>query len=164
MAWTTHSTAPIRTGLARGLSGLRVGAAIAFLLSPIFFSAIPASAEGPPRCVDASRADAFVTLAGELTLRSFAGPPNYESVDRGDAEEHALILELPRRICFYDGEFADGSERFDRVHVYATDKRLAETLHAAVGQKVTVAGEAMGAHTAHHRAPMVLLVRSVAVR
>lgn len=128
-------------------------------------SVVPASAaEGPSRCVDSSRAGAVVTLAGKLTLVSFARRPNDERASRGDAEQRAFILQLTRHICFDDGEFADGSERFDRVHVHVTDKRLAKMLRDAVGRDVTVSGEAMGAHTAHHRAPMVLLVKSVAVR
>lgn len=131
----------------------------------VLFSVVPASAaEGPSRCVDSSRAGAVVTLAGKLTLVSFVGQPNDVSAERGDAEQRAFILQLPRHICFDDGEFADGSERFDRVHVHAADKRLTKMLQGAVGRDVTVSGEAIGAHTAHHRAPMVLLVKSVTVR
>ena len=130
-----------------------------------FLSVVPASAaEGPSRCVDSSRAGAVVTLAGKLTLVSFAGHPNDEGAAPGDAGQRAFILQLPRYICFDDGEFADGNERFDRVHVHATDKRLAKLLRDAVGRDVTVSGDAMGAHTAYHRAPMVLLVKSVTVR
>lgn len=111
------------------------------LFAAILFPAVAASAEATPtRCVVASRPDAIVTLAGRLTLKSFAGPPNYESVARGDVEEKVFILELPRRICFEDGEFADGSERFDRVHVSAIEPELARALQQAIGREVTVAG------------------------
>lgn len=116
------------------------------------------------RCVDASRPNAIVTLAGKLTVRTFAGPPNYESIAGGDLEERAFILELPRLICFTDGEFADGDERFDRVHVYATDQDVIDALKAAVGREILVEGRAMGAHTGHHRAPMVLRANSVKTR
>lgn len=76
----------------------------------------------------------------------------------------AFILELPRRICFADGEFADGSEQFDRVHVSAVDEGLRRVLHASVGRDVVLMGEAMGSHTGHHHAPMVLFARSITVR
>ncbi len=123
------------------------------------------AAEAPaPRCVDASRPDAIVTLAGKLTVRTFAGPPYYESIPGGNLEERAFILELPRLICFTDGEFADGHERFDRVHVYATDHDVINVLNGAVGREILVEGQAMGAHTGHHRAPMVLRARSVKIR
>jgi len=82
----------------------------------------------------------------------------------GALEERAFILEIPRLICFTDVEFADGYERFDRVHVYATDQDVIDALNAAIGREVLVEGRAMGAHTGHHRAPMVLRVNSVKAR
>jgi len=115
-------------------------------------------------CVDATKSNTAVTVSGRLTIQLFAGPPNYESVANGDAEERVFILELPRRICFPDGEFADGSEQFDRVHVSTTDAGLLPVLRAGVERNVVVTGEAMGSHTGHHRAPMVLFAKSVTVR
>ncbi|MGE4323175.1 MAG: hypothetical protein AB7E60_09125 [Sphingobium sp.] len=155
MAWKTDSGAQV-------IAALRATGALLFvaLLCPVAALA----GEPAPRCVAASRPDTLVTLAGRLTLHSFAGPPDYESVEAGDALEHAFILELPRRICLDDGEFADGSERFDRVHVHAMEPHLVRTLQDAVGRQVTVAGRAVGAHTGHHRAPMVLFAGSVAVQ
>ena len=144
---------------------LLVYGVIALLFAASVCPSVAASAEeSASRCVYAVPPDAVVTLAGKLTLQSFAGPPNYESIAEGDAAQQAFILELPRRICFEDGEFADGSERFDRVHVHAMEPELVRTLQQAVGREVTVAGRAVGAHTGHHRAPMVLFAGSVAVR
>lgn len=121
----------------------------------------PLNAKG---CLDATEAGATVTVAGRLTEHLFAAPPNYASIAQGDAEEKAFILELPRRICFADGEFADGSEQFDRVHVSAVDEGLRRVLRASVGRDVVLMGEAMGSHTGHHHAPMVLFARSIRVR
>ena len=67
--------------------------------------------------MDLRKPDAKATVSGELTVQIFAGPPNYESIAKGDAEEKALILELPRRLCANDGDFIDGATKFDRVHV-----------------------------------------------
>jgi len=119
--------------------------------------------ESAQRCVNATRPDALVTVAGRLTLQSFPGPPNYESVAQGDVEEQVFIMDLPRRICLEDGEFADGSERFDRVQIDAMEPALRRALEHAVGKNVTVAGRAVGAHTGHHHAPMVLFAGSVVV-
>lgn len=157
MGWKTDS----------GALGLRMPTRwmLPALFTASLIPGIVSSAEqNVSRCVDASRADALITLAGKLTLQSFAGPPNYESIARGDAEERALILELPRSICLDDGEFVDGSERFDRVHIHAMEPDLLRTLRQSLGQEVTIAGRAVGAHTAHHRAPMVLFAGAVEVR
>ncbi|MFV0625435.1 hypothetical protein ACBY01_15680 [Sphingomonas sp. ac-8] len=138
---------------------------IGLLFAASVCSGIPAFAgQTASRCVVASHPETLVTIAGKLTLQSFAGPPNYESVVQGDAEEQALILELPRQICLEDGEFADGSERFDRVHVIAIEPQLIRTLRQSVGREITVAGRAVGAHTGHHHAPMVLFAGAIAVR
>ena len=103
-------------------------------------------------------------MSGKLTVEFFPGPPNYESVAKGDAEEKALILELPRRLCANDGEFIDGTTKFDRVQVSSQIPALLDVLNAAVGRRVTVRGEAFGAHTAHHREPLVLFAEEVTVR
>lgn len=103
-------------------------------------------------------------MSGVLTVQLFAGQPNYENIAKGDAEEKALILELPKRMCADDGEFIDSSTTFDRVHVSSSVPALLDVLNAAVGRHVTVHGEAFGAHTGHHRAPLVLFADEVTVR
>ena len=115
-------------------------------------------------CMDLRKPAAKATVSGELTVQIFAGPPNYESIAKGDAEEKALILELPRRLCANDGEFIDGTTKFDRVHVSSRIPALLDVLNAAVGRRVTIRGEAFGAHTGHHRAPLVLFAEEVTVR
>ena len=115
-------------------------------------------------CMNLKRPHAEATVSGVVTIQLFAGPPNYESVAKGDAEEKALILELPKRICADDGEFIERSTRFDRVHVSSMVPALLDVLNAAVGRHVTVRGEAFGAHTGHHRAPLVLFADEVTVR
>ncbi|GEM_PF-3382929 len=123
----------------------------------------PAMAEQPApaatsigRCVNAVRPDAIVTLAGRLQREEFPANP-----DAGNGTTQAFILQLPRMICFEDGKTADGSERFDKVHVIATRPEIAAQLTRAVGQDITVAGPAMGVHAAHHHAPMVLRAETV---
>ena len=114
-------------------------------------------------CMDLKR-DPEVTVTGVLTTQLFAGPPNFESIAGGDAEERALILELPRRTCADDGEFIASDTSFDRVHISSYAPAILDRLNAAVGRQVTVHGEAFGAQTAHHRAPLVLFADRVTVR
>lgn len=105
-----------------------------------------------------------ITLAGKLTTQLFAGPPNYESIAAGDSEERAFILELSDRICVEDtAGFTDPGVRFDRVHVTANSEEDLVLLRSAVGRDVTVTGEGMGAHTGHHRAPLVLFMGEISI-
>jgi len=114
--------------------------------------------------MDLTKAHATATVSGVLTSQIFAGPPNYESIAHGDAEETAFILELPERLCANDGTWIDSTTTFDRVHVFSDIPALMAVLKAAVGRNVTVHGEAFGANTAHHRAPLVLDADEITVR
>src|SRR5262245_57368189 len=42
---------------------------------------------------------AEVTLVGKVSFRTFAGPPNYQSVANGDTAERVALLELTAPIC-----------------------------------------------------------------
>lgn len=165
MAWRIHKVerAEVRE---HSVMWFRLGGTgMASLFAATLFAAVAASAEATPtRCVVGSHPDAIVTLSGKLLLQSSAGPPNYESVAQGDVEEKIFILKLSRGICFEDGEFADGSERFDRIHVSTMEPGLSRILEQAIGEEVVIAGHAVGAHTAHHRAPVVLFAKTVMVR
>ena len=126
----------------------------------------PSNLEAATRtqCTDLKKAHATTIVSGKLMVQLFAGPPNYESIAKGDTEEKALILKLPKRICADDGEFIDGSTSFDRVQVSSGVLGVLSALNAAVGRRVTVRGKAFGAHTGHHHAPLVLFADKVIVR
>ena len=122
------------------------------------------AAEAEPKtCVDLTKTGSQATLTGVLRVQLFAGPPNYESIAQGDAEERAFILELPERLCASGGEFISATLPVDRVHVSTTDRAILGVLNATVGKTVTVRGEAFGAHTGHHHAPLVLMASQVTV-
>ena len=115
-------------------------------------------------CVSVADPRARVSVSGRLTLRRFAGPPNYESVAAGDAEERTFIVELPRAACLDDGgSFADPAQRFTAVQVSATRAALMAALRSAVGRQVRVSGQGFAAQTGHHHAPLVVLADRVTV-
>jgi hypothetical protein len=101
-------------------------------------------------------------LAGTLEYVMFAGPPNYEDVQKGDMPEPSFILRMNKQICIadYDG-FADPSDLFDQVQV-VPGQVGPEELRKMVGQYVTVGlYDQMAAHTAHHRRPLVAWVSKI---
>lgn len=127
----------------------------------------PAAAQqpvNPGSCLNLAEANSEVTISGVLTSRSFAGPPNFESVAQGDREERALILKLPVPLCATDGEFIEAGTTFDQLHLSASAAAILKALNLAVGRSVTVRGKAFGAHTGHHRAPLVLIVEEVGIQ
>jgi len=49
------------------------------------------------RCL--SYEPAVVTLSGSLVCKTFPGPPNYESVKKGDKPETSWFLDLTEKVC-----------------------------------------------------------------
>lgn len=115
-------------------------------------------------CISVVGTGSRVTASGRLTLQLFAGPPNYESIAAGDAEQRVFILELPAGVCIDDGgDCADPFERLVTVQVSAAEDALLTVLRASVGRRVTVSGEGFASFTGHHHAPLVVLADRVTV-
>jgi len=83
---------------------------------------------------------AVVTLEGTLVRRTFPGPPNYESIRKGDRPETAWILELGAPVCVYP------------------DSAEPDILW---GKEVIVMGTLYGVHTGHHHTPVLLTIESI---
>jgi hypothetical protein len=89
----------------------------------------------------------------------FAGPPNYESIRRGDRKETAIILKLIAPRCTtgndpmgYDVPQADIREMQLVVHKDADWN----TVRRRMGKRVTVRGTLFGAHIGHHRTKVLI--------
>ena len=102
-----------------------------------------------------------VSLDGELQSRVFPGPPNYASIARGDYPENVLILALDREICVAGDP---SSSRNSQSHYGLLEVQLVVPKDQArylVGKRVRASGTLFGAHSGHHRTPIVLEVRSI---
>ena len=142
-----------------------------FLALVLLLSALPQSAASqlsgprtPAGCIDLTGSP-HVTAEGRLSLRSYPGRPNYQSIADGDEEERVFILELPASVCIDDGgHFTDPGEPFRTVHIFADSPQLIRRLRSAVGRRVAVTGEGFGEETGHHHAPLVIIADSFALR
>jgi Domain of unknown function (DUF4431) len=138
----------------------------AFLSAICFAIAVAAPADAA--CVNLQEPNS-VSFEGTLIRRTFAGPPNYEDVRKGDAPERTYILKLDERICAAGDEFVDAGSKFDLIQLFpngagAAGQGLAKELRRLVGQRVSVEGKsAFGAHTGHHHAPIVMPMTRIAV-
>ncbi len=123
-----------------------------------------AAAASAPGCLDVSSANAPISLEGRLERHVYPGPPNYESIRRGDRAEPAYILVLDRPICISDGgQFADPATRFDRVHIFNAEDRLLPRFRAGIGHRVRIRGSGFASFNAHHHAPLVVRVDQLIV-
>lgn len=100
-------------------------------------------------------------LTGALDYVVFAGPPNYENVQKGDTPEPAFVLRLAHPICIQGGKFADPKTSLRAVQLVETAKvqgRLRPLLHRQV--RVTLKAPA-AAETGHHHAPLFAWVTGI---
>ena len=126
---------------------------LAFLLTPL---ASPANAS----CYDLSKSEPH-ELTGVLSHVIFAGPPNYEDVQKGDTPERGYVLALPSPICLFGDDFADPGHQFSEVQLVETDK-TARAVQSLVNSTVhVVLSGVMAAETAHHHRPLVAWVEDI---
>ncbi|HEY0379041.1 MAG TPA: DUF4431 domain-containing protein [Pyrinomonadaceae bacterium] len=137
----------------------RVCPKIFTLLSLLIATAAAAPAQS---CLSYEPAE--VQLSGTLSKQVVPGPPNYESVRRGDKPETIWILTLDKAVCV-TGNTDDVNEPEQNV----TDLQLAlqqdqfAQLRRVTGRKVHAAasGKLFHAHTAHHRTKVLLDVKEI---
>ena len=116
-----------------------------------------------PRCL--SYGPAVVQLTGTLIHKAFPGPPNYEDLRRGDTPEVLWLLNLAAPICVdQDKEQPDLNPSHKKIRTiqlvlpvefYSKYKDL-------LGKQIIVTGQLFGAHTIHHRTPVLITVSSLA--
>ena len=126
-------------------------------------------------CVGQTKADAaclsyepsLVKLEGKLTRKTFPGPPNYESVRRGDRPETYWLLNLERPLCVdQDPKNADlnGAQKDIRIVQLVIDRKVYQAHAGLIGTHVVVTGTLFGAISGHHHTPVLLSVATMAER
>lgn len=106
-----------------------------------------------------------VRLTGDLHSRVFAGPPNYESIRRGDRKETAIILKLTDPVCVTGKDQADilvASETGIReVQLVVSNSAHWKTIRRLMNRRAIVSGSLFHAHTGHHRTQVLIEVTSL---
>lgn len=81
-----------------------------------------------------------ISLAGTLVRQTYAGPPDYESVTKGDEPRVIWVLQLDRRVCI------ESNARYPReltqmeIEVALPADRYSQYRHL-LGQKIVATGE-----------------------
>jgi len=107
---------------------------------------------------------AVVTLSGTLVRKTFPGPPNYESVKKGDIPETSWFLDLPESVCVNESKTEPelNPQQNDIREIQLVVKPQQYQQHKGiVGKKVLATGTLFGEHTGHHHTPVLLTVRTL---
>jgi hypothetical protein len=107
----------------------------------------------------------LVQLTGTIIRRTFPGPPNYESVERGDKPEVVWLLVLVQPICMEkdgtDPDLNPAQKGIRKIQLVFGDATSYETQKELLGKKVVAKGTLFGAHTGHHHTPVLLTVNTL---
>jgi len=102
-------------------------------------------------CMQASEAGSIAE--GRLSVGQFE--------DAAGRPEQAYILTLPAPTCLAGSDEMDNVGDVGTIHVFSDDDALHASLQTFVGKDVQVRGTPLGAHTAHHHAPVVMSITEI---
>ena len=125
------------------------------LLLLLFGGGFSSNAKMPQDCL--SYDPATVTLRGKLRRSTFAGPPNYESIKKGDAPETYWILHLTRPICVSGDE---PEKNVSDIQLFLSEEQYARHKDLP-GKRVIVSGKLWHASTGHHHTSVLLNVAEI---
>ncbi|MBI5344504.1 MAG: DUF4431 domain-containing protein [Deltaproteobacteria bacterium] len=105
-----------------------------------------------------------VKLAGTIVRKTFPGPPNYDSIEKGDEPETYWILKLTKPVCVkgkHDDELNSETEKgIKNIHLVLDSGKYARYKHL-VSKIVIAEGMLFHAHTGHHRTKVLMEVDSI---
>jgi hypothetical protein len=103
-----------------------------------------------------------VRLSGTISRKTFPGPPNYESIKRGDEPETYWVLHLSSPICTTASADNDAESGVMDLQLILTRKQYA-LYKKFVGRRarVTIKGKLSHAITGHHHTPVLMEVVNI---
>jgi len=107
---------------------------------------------------------AVITITGTLRAQIFPGPPNYESIKRGDRKERAIILTLRAPKCTTGGDprnFDDPETNVREMQLVVTKSAHWKTVERRLGKRVVVTGTLYHGFNGHHRTRVLIDVTSI---
>jgi len=113
----------------------------------------------PAQCVEYE--PKIVTLSGPLVRETHAGPPNYESIRRGDKPETIWVLRLSKPICVTGIDDINVREDNQREVQLVLEAEQFKKFRKLVGQRVVVTGKLFHAHTGHHHKALLISVGDI---
>jgi|ERR1035441_7754273 hypothetical protein len=118
------------------------------------------SRNGQDRCL--SYGQATVKIRGTMEPQTFPGPPNYESVAKGDSAENVWVLNLDAPICTVRADQDQPAEaNIKTMQLTFAYADMYNEYRSLVGKHVTVTGGLWHASTGHHHTSVMLQVKDI---
>jgi hypothetical protein len=104
---------------------------------------------------------AVVNLSGTVARETHPGPPNYESIRRGDSPETIWILRLMKLICVTGADDINVKEDKQKEVQLVLEPAQFKKYRRLIGHRVAVTGKLFHAHTGHHHKHLLLSVSEI---
>jgi uncharacterized protein DUF4431 len=122
-------------------------------------------AQTPARRPCLSYEPAVVRLNGTLVRKTFAGPPNYENIRRGDRPETYWLLSLSQPVCVNEDDsdraLSPAHEDIRTVQLVLTEVAYKKYKNL-IGKQVVATGTLFGGITGHHHTDVLSKITSLA--
>jgi hypothetical protein len=110
-------------------------------------STMPHPGFGAAHCLDYGS----VSLSGTLVRQTYAGPPDYESVTRGDEPQVIWVLQLDWPICVADSSLRYASAYGEREIQLVLQTAQYDQYRNLLMKKVVVSGQLLPGGARHHK-------------
>ena len=98
---------------------------------------------------------------GFISREDFPGPPNYESIENGDAKETYWILELLDSINVVRKDGTNGyASNVSRIQLILKDYQY-QKYTSFINKRVKVVGKLQHAATGHHKTEVLIIVKEI---
>ena len=135
---------------------------LGFTISVLVFTLSLCVSANAQRCL---KYGPTVTVAGTLRSQVFAGPPNYESIRRGDRKETAVILTLDAPICVTGGDTSDVLETPEsgvrKIQLVVTKAAPWRTIRRLKNKRAIVTGTLFHGHSGYHQTDILIQVKTI---
>jgi hypothetical protein len=105
-----------------------------------------------------------VRLSGRAQLKAVPGPPEYESIAKGDRREYAWLLHLAKPICTEASGDDEAEANVKTLHLVLRGKQFKQLRSQMKKGRVSLTGTLFHSHTAHHRTSVLLDVKRIESR
>jgi hypothetical protein len=106
----------------------------------------------------------IVTLTGTLRSQVFPGPPNFESINRGDLKETALLLALTKPACVNGNDPANqkiAESGIRRMQLVVRSNAHWKIVRRLMGKRAVVTGTLFQWETGHHHTKVLIDVSNI---
>lgn len=130
----------------------------------ILISTNSLTGQNTPQSECLSYEPAVVTLSGTLVRKTFPGPPNYESVKKGEKPATSWFLDLAESVCVNasktEPDLDPKQSGIHEIQLVLQPEQYPQH-KGMVGRTVLATGTLLGEHTGHHHTPVLLTVRTL---